>query len=153
MTPEELRGIWSEEVAPGESRSPNYLKQEFAERVRRGAVSYILQIQFHTPEPGESPEIFNCNVEWDPETHPFIDIARVEIDAVLSFDENNLMRFSIRHHPASLALLPAASIDDYNSVNYMRARSGVAKYFRVLSYKVLGMPEPKPDTRPSGAAG
>lgn len=141
----EFNGLWSEETAPGETRSPNYLKLEFSERMRKGPVRYILQIQIHTPIEGESDEIFNCNVAWDPETHPYHDLATVELDTVLSLDENNMMRFSVGHTPPSLALLPAYSVDDYNSVNYMRVRSGIAKALRLAVYKLLGMPKPVPE--------
>jgi catalase len=145
----DFNGLWSEEVAPGQTRSPNYLKHEFIERMRKAKVCYILQIQLHTPVPGESDEIFNCNVEWDPETHPYLDVATVELDTVLSLDENNMMRFSVGHAPPSLALLPAFSVDDYNSVNYMRVRSGIAKYFRLVVYKLRGMPKPVPERQTS----
>lgn len=143
----EFNGLWSEEVAPGETRSPNYLKTEFADRLRQGKVQYILQIQLHTPIPGESDEIFNCSVQWDPETHPYHDLATVELDTVLSLDENNMMRYSVGHHPPSLALLPATSVDDYNSVNYMRVRAGIAKSLRLMVYKFAGMPKPVPEKR------
>lgn len=143
----DFNGLWSEEVAPGETRSPSYLKAEFAERIQKGNVRYILQIQLHTPVPGESDEIFNCNVQWDPETHPYHDLATVELDSVVSLDENNMMRFSVGHCPPSLALLPATSIDDYNSVNYMRVRAGIAKTMRLVAYKAFGMPRPVPENR------
>jgi arachidonate 5-lipoxygenase len=145
----EFNGLWSEEVAPGETRSPNYLKTELLERLRQSKVRYILQIQLHTPVPGESDEIFNCNVQWDPQTHPYHDIATVELEKALSLDENNRMRFSVGHHPPSLALLPATSVDDYNSVNYMRVRAAIAKSMRLMAYKLFGMPRPVPENRRS----
>jgi hypothetical protein len=148
---EELKDLWVEVPLPGETRSQNYLKDELVERVSRGPVKYRFQLQLHTPEPGESDEIFNCNVAWDDEKHPYMDVATVELDKMLPFDESNRMRSSLRHRPPSLALLPSASIDDYNSINYIRAHSDWAKQVRVFANKLFGMPKPVPDERPKGA--
>lgn len=148
IPPEELPGLWSEEVAPGETRSPNYLKREFADRLGHGKVCYRLQIQLHTPgakEADENDEIFNCNIEWDETTHPYQDIALVTLDELLSLDESNQMRFNVGQAPPSLGLLPSYSVDGYNSVNYMRARSGIAKRLRIAAYRILGMPKPTPE--------
>jgi arachidonate 5-lipoxygenase len=147
----ELEDRWVEVAAPGEPRSQNYLKEEFAERVKRGPVVYHLQIQLHTPSPDDSPEILSCSVAWDEATHPFMDVATVEVDTLLSLDENNLMRFAVDHCPPSLGVLPAESIDDYNSINYMRAASASAKSARLFFYKIFGMPKPVPDQRPKSA--
>lgn len=147
----ELENRWLETPAPGETRSQNYLKEEYAARIARGPVRYHLQLQLHVPSPDDSPEILSCSVAWDEATHPFIDVATVEVDTLLSLDENNLMRFSVAHCPDSLGLLPAESIDDYNSINYMRKSSGAAKSSRLFFYKIFGMPKAVPDERPKGA--
>ena len=42
-------------------------------------------------------------------------------------------------------MLPAKSIFDYNSLNYLRAHSELARRARILSYKVYGMVPPIPD--------
>ena len=60
-----------------------------------------------------------------------IDKSARSASITFSLDENNEMRYSVRHCPPSLALLPAESIDDYNSINYMRARSDSAKSARL----------------------
>ena len=138
----ELENRWVETVAPGETRSPNYLKLEFASRVRRSPVRYHLQLQLHTAQKGEDPKIFNCNIAWDEATHPFMDVATIEVDQVLSLNENNLMVFSVGFAPPSLAILPSNSIDDYNSINYLRTHAGAAKSARLLAYKIFGMPKP-----------
>ena len=44
-----------------------------------------------------------------------------------------------------LGVLPAKSIFDYNSLNYLRAHSELARKARILSYKVYGMVPPIPD--------
>lgn len=150
MTSDELRNRWREEVAPGETRAPNYLRQEYLERIARAPIVYTLQIQLHTPQAGESPEILNSNVAWDEATHPYMDLATVEVDSLVTFEAGEQMRFSLNHAPPSLGLLPAASIDDYNSVNYMRAKSDLARNFRAYFNKAWGPREPSAHTaRPS----
>ncbi len=138
----DLENRWSELAAPGETLSPNYLKQEFADRIGLGPVRYHLQLQLHTAEENESPEIFNCNVAWDEKSHPWMDAAQVEVNRLLSLDENNLMRFSVGLAPASLGIIPSVSIDDYNSINYLRTHAGAAKTARLFFYKIFGMPKP-----------
>lgn len=138
IPPAELADFWPERRAPDEPRNRSYLKQEYADRLARGPVNYRLQIQIHTPGPDDSDEVFNCNVAWDEATHPWLDVAVVEIDRLLSLrDEANAI-FSLRHCPPSLGLIPARSVDDYNSINYMRAKSDLAKKIRVLRYRLTG---------------
>lgn len=151
MREEALRHRWREAVAPGETRSPHYLKEEFAERLQAGPVTYHLQIQLHTPQPGESEEILNCNVVWDEATHPHLELATVELDVLLPYEQNELMHFSMANAPPSLGVLPSESIDDYNSINYMRARSDSARRARVLLNRLLGPRKILPDTRSSPA--
>jgi hypothetical protein len=91
-------------------------------------------------------------IPFSDETCPFrevdgLDVATVEVDRLLSLDENNLMRFSVSKTPRSLGLLPATSLDDYNSVNYMRACAGAAKTMRLFAYRLFGMPKPVSDWR------
>ena len=55
------------------------------------------------------------------------------------------MSFSLRNMPKSLGMIPARSIYDYNSLNYMRATTEVARRARLFSYRVFGMVPPIPD--------
>ncbi|QRK10603.1 hypothetical protein JQX13_11240 [Archangium violaceum] len=138
---------WNEDLTDP-SRSPNYLKEELVERLSRGPVTYHLQIQVHTPRSGESPEILNSNVAWDEATHPHMDLGTVTLEEVLPFEDGVRTRFSVRHHPPSLGLLPAESVDDYNSLNYMRGASDMAKSARVLLCRLFGVPKPLEDKPP-----
>lgn len=149
MTKDELRNRWKEAVAPGETRGPNYLKQELAERLTRGPVRYRLLIQLHTPQPDDSPEILNCNVAWDEATHPYLELATVELESVLPREQGERMRFSLGHHPPSLGVLPSECVDDYNSLNYMRHKADLVKEFRVHFNSAWGTPDPVPDERPA----
>ena len=145
----ELENRWVEVAKPGETLSQNYLKEEYAKRIAAGPVSYHLQIQIHTPAPGDTDEIFNCSAVWDPATHPWLEVADVTVDRLLTLDENNEMRYAVNHCPPSLGMIPATSIDDYNSINYMRTASAAAKSSRLFFYNVFGMPKAVPDARPA----
>lgn len=138
IPPSELEHFWSEHRNPNETKSRSYLKQEYADRIARGPVKYRLQLQLHTPAANDGDDVCNCNVAWDEETHPFLDVAVVEIDRLLSLKDEANAIFSLRHCPPSLGLLPAKSLDDFNSINYVRACSDVAKKVRVFRYKLFG---------------
>ena len=135
IPPEELVNRWSEERPPGETKNRSYLKAEYAERVARGPVKYRLQLQLHTPSPDDTNEIFSCSAVWDEATHPWMDVATVEMDTMLSLKDESRAIFSLRHCPPSLALIPARSLDDYNSINYLRAVADIAKRARVFRYR------------------
>jgi catalase len=151
IPPAEMESYWSEAVRAGETKAPNYLKAELTTRVARGPVKYRLELQLHPAkdDPAEDdPEIFNCNAVWDEAAHPYMPVAVVTVDKVLSWKEECKMIYAPQNCPPSLGLIPARSIDDYNSVNYMRAAVYVAKIVRVFVYSALGlMPPPQPDTR------
>ncbi|HUZ76013.1 MAG TPA: hypothetical protein VMV93_00365 [Chloroflexota bacterium] len=137
--PAELVEVWDSEARlPGDDRPKDYLRREFAQRVQHEGVHYHLQYQLHTPTRVDSAEVFNASKPWEADTHPWHDLADIQLTSVLSDDEAAATRFSIGHHPPSLNLLPATSVDDYNSINYSRARMAPAKTARVLAYRFLG---------------
>ncbi len=84
-------------------------------------------------------------VPWDEIAHPWHDLAVIEIDKTLDWKESTLTSFSLNHMPKTLGIIPAKSIYDYNSLNYMRAHSEKARVARLLSYKVFGFPKPIPN--------
>jgi hypothetical protein len=47
--------------------------------------------------------------------------------------------------PKRLGVIPAKSIYDYNSLNYMRKHIDFAKRIRLWAYKVKGLPPEIPD--------
>lgn len=135
-------------VRPGETRNRNVLKHEYAKRLESGPIEYMLQLQLHEATDSDSPLIFCSNKVWDEATHPWMDLARVTIDRLLTYEEQLLMYFSLNNMPTSLGLIEATSIHDYNSLNYMRAKADPAKKARLLAYKWFGMPKALPDDGP-----
>ena len=137
--------IANQRIFTGETRGRNYLKNEFEERVKREGAKYRIQIQTRISQDDEDPIIFNNMVPWEIEKYPYHDLAVIDIDTALGWEESLKTSFNIGHVPANLGLIPPTSIYDYNSLNYMRAHSKIARKARLFSYKVWGYPPPIPD--------
>lgn len=138
-TPEHLSNF---KILPDEKKGRNYLKDEYVDRLNnKGPVKYIFQIAFHEVKEDDSPEILNSNTPWDEETHPWHDLAEVTVDEAMSYEESVKTGYCIKQHPPCIKILPAKSIDCYNSINYMRAREGLARRVRWLFISMFGPPE------------
>jgi hypothetical protein len=74
-----------------------------------------------------------------------MDLAVLEVDTVLDWTDSNLTSFSLNNMPKMLGIIPAESIYDYNSVNYIRSHSEIAKKARIFAYKLFGGPQEIPD--------
>jgi hypothetical protein len=135
----------NQRILPNETRGRNYLKDEYKDRVARGDAKYLMQIQLRTANDDDDPEIFNNQIPWDDKLFPWHDLAVVEINEILSWKESVLTSFSLNHMPKTLGIIPAKSIYDYNSLNYMRSHSEIARKARIFSYKVFGIPPEIPD--------
>ncbi len=135
----------NQRILPHETRGRNYLKYEYEDRIRREGARYRLQIQTHPASDNEDPEVFNNMIVWDEDAHPWQDLGIITIDRTLDWKESTLTTFSVNNMPKTLGVLPAKSIFDYNSLNYLRAHSELARKARMLSYKVYGMVPPIPD--------
>lgn len=142
---EELRTPWMETRRHGDTRSRNYLKDEFRERVSKQGVVYWLQLQLHEWRDGDTEEVWNPLVRWDEATHPWMDVARIELTRVESYEEDRLTYFSIVYHPKSLAFVPAKSIDDPASLMYIRAMGDIARRARMLGQKLFGFARKVPE--------
>jgi arachidonate 5-lipoxygenase len=135
-------------MLPGDPRNRNCLKHEYAERLKNGPIEYLLQMQLHEATDHDSELIFCSNKIWDEATHPWLDLAHITIERMLSYEESMLMYFSLNNHPPSIGLIEAKSIHDYNSLNYLRVRADIAKKARLWAYWLFGMPKALPDEGP-----
>jgi arachidonate 5-lipoxygenase len=133
-------------AAPDEPRTVNYLKEEWAERVKAGPVHYLLQIQWHDVRPDDPDVIRNPLEPWDEATHPWADLATVEITELLSYEEQDHMAFEVTNLPPCMALLPARSMQDYNSLNYMRRHAIWSVRARWFFTWLLGTPKEYKDS-------
>jgi hypothetical protein len=144
----ELEKVWDQRAYEDETRSPNYMKHELRERLARdGVVRYRLQIQLHPALPGHPAEVCSSWQVWDEAEHPYVDLATIELQELFDYARGNLTQFSIGHQPPSLGLIPARSLKDPNSLNWVRARSAIVRRARLLSYRIFGMPAPIPEFR------
>jgi hypothetical protein len=135
----------NQRVLPFETRGRNFLKYEYMNRVEKKQARYRLQIQLRTASDDDDPEVFNNMVLWDDRIYPWVDLAYFNIEKVLDWKESTMTTFSVNNMPRTLGVLPAKSIYDYNSLNYMRSHSEIARKARWLSYKIYGMVPPIPD--------
>jgi hypothetical protein len=135
----------NQRILPHETRGRNYLKYEYEDRVAREGARYRLQIQTRRAQDDDDPEVFNNQKSWDETIYPWHDLAVIDIDKTLDWEESLLTSFTVNNMPKTLGILPAHSIYDYNSLNYMRAQSTLARKARLLSYRLFGLPPRIPD--------
>ncbi len=145
---EELEEFWLQKIRPGETRSKNYLKDEFAARLDAEPVRYHLQAQFCPVYEDETRDhVLNCAIPWDEERFPWLDLAEVEVDKLMPREAGNLTWYDLRNHPRSMSMPKARSIWDPASVNYLRMHDIWAKRARMLGYKWRGQLPLDPDNR------
>ena len=138
---EARKAPWDPDRLPGDTRSESYLKDEFVERVNQGPVKYWLQIQIHEVQAEYEEEILNSARAWDEATHPWMDCAEVTVDRILPYEESKLTHYNVGNNPDALGILPAYSMSDMRSINYLRAGNLWIQHMRLFSYKVRGMPK------------
>ncbi|XP_019646833.1 PREDICTED: allene oxide synthase-lipoxygenase protein-like [Branchiostoma belcheri] len=119
---DDQRIVWRRERLPDEFRPQTYLRTEFAERLKKKPINYTLQLQLHEWEENDPYEIFNPVRVWDPDTHPWIDLAHVQITTLLPQDITERMIFNLGTQPESLGLVEPKSIYDHSSVPYLKAK-------------------------------
>ena len=146
--PAQAAVLADQRTLPAETRNVNYLKEDWAGRVAAGGIRYVLQVQLHEVSAADPPEVRNALMPWDQATHPYHDLAEVEIDEVLPPAESDRMAFEITNMPPSMGILPAISMDDYNSLNYFRKHSIWAIRTRRAFLRMLGPNEIVPDNAP-----
>ena len=135
----------NQRILPHETKGRNYLKDEYEERVKTGGAKYMMQIQTRIASDDDDPEVFNNMIVWNETIHPWKDLATIDIHKPLDWNESTLTTFSVNNMPKSLGVLPAKSVYDYNSLNYLRAHSEIARKARLLSYRVFGIPPAIPN--------
>jgi catalase len=142
----------NQRIFPHETRGRNYLKEEYEQRVAKSGAKYRLQIQTRVAQDDDDPELFNNMKPWDERAHPWHNLAVIDIDKTLDWKESTMTSFSLKNMPKTLGFIPAKSIYDYNSLNYLRAHSERARKARLLSYKIFGFPNeiPNNEDRNSG---
>jgi hypothetical protein len=147
---EDLQTPWFQEARPGETLSPNYLKDEYIERVRSRGVKYFLEMQLHEWGPDDEREvILNSLYAWEESAHPWMPVANVHIDSIHEEDPyGRRCLFEISNRPDCIGLIEPLSIYDPPSLEYLRVGGAVASRARLIGIKLFGPPQPVPDLRP-----
>lgn len=135
----------NQRVIPGETRTRNYLKNELTLRLKTQTIKYWFQIQIRDAEENQDETIFNCCVDWDDKQFPWRNVGVIELEKIMDWDSSNKIGFGVSNMPKGLDCIPAESIYDYNSLNYMRARTEIARKARLLGYKIFGKPVEIPE--------
>lgn len=141
---------WLQNPNPDETRHRNYLKDATRQLLAAGDVMrYRLQIQLRLAPPNDEiePEWIASSVPWDETVFPWLDLGELEVNEALSHQESMLTWFDIGHHPESLPIPRARSIDDAHSLNHLRLAGIWATRARLLSYALTGVPPAFPDSR------
>jgi len=135
----------NQRINPGETRIRNYLKNELTERLRKGPVKYWYQLQIRDAEEDQDESIFNCCIDWDENEFPWMNVGVIELNEIMDWDSSNKIGFGVSNMPKGLGIIPAKSIYDPNSLNYMRARTEIARKARLFAYKIFGKPQEIPE--------
>jgi arachidonate 5-lipoxygenase len=116
------RNVWFMARDPLDDRPRDYLRQEFAERVTKRGVEYVLQMQFWDwDEARDTHEVFSVCRLWDDIEHPWLDVARIELNEALSATDTEATRATIVNHPSFLGVPDAHHPSDPRSLAWARA--------------------------------
>ena len=119
---------WNQERSPEETRSPTYLRDEYRERVARKPIIFHLQLRLHDGIEGDTngringdrSEIFTQEKDWSEDTSPWLDLATLSIDRMLTDGETEKLSFNVGRQPVSLGAVTGYSARDPNSINAAR---------------------------------
>ena len=143
-TKEEMECYWKQLPRPGETRSRNYLKEDYERRVAENPVEYILQIQLHEVAEGESRDYLSAVQPW---SEPWVDLAHVSVSEMIDYEAGNRMWFDIANHPGCMGIVKPRSIHDPASLNHLRKLGIWARRARLFAYRLFSMPKPIPGLR------
>lgn len=119
----DIRFPWRDKRRPEESKCRDHLIREFRNRIRDGETPrYWLQMQTHVCSSADSNRIYSIAHEWEPETHPWMDVGEITIDSLLPSRECEALRFRVDHQPADLSIPEADHPLDYRCIGWMRRR-------------------------------
>jgi arachidonate 5-lipoxygenase len=140
-SPEDASHIWQRERLSDEDRPTNYLRNEFVKRVNEGQLEMRLEVQFHTPEAGDTDEWYNASIDWDERECPWIALGKLTLDQALSDVDTELLQMDPSNHPMTLGIPGSTGPLDYRSMGDSEARVVRAlQRFRVWMFDTYGPP-------------
>jgi hypothetical protein len=101
----------------GDHRPPDYLRSELKTRLE-GKLTQVfeLQAQFHQVGLGDSLAWYNPAADWKTSEHPFLTVATITLEAVLSDEDAERIRHDPDVAPQSLGTPVAHGALDYRSI-------------------------------------
>lgn len=138
---EDASHVWLRDRLQTEDRPSDYLRQELKDRIQKEPIRMNLQAQFHLPESGDSEEWYNPSVDWDEQTHPWMDLGQIELDETLPDAEAEVLQFNPGNHPECLGIPSSTGPFGYRSMGESEVRvvNSLAR-MRVWMYGQYGLP-------------
>lgn len=147
-TEEELQTPWFQGAKSRESRTRNYLKDEYRERLITENIEYRFQIQLLEWDPLFDRAIeLNSLYSWDEKRYPWQELAHVTMNKAVDHEEGNKFIFSLNNLPSALRVIPALGITDGPSIDYLRLGGIWPRRARLLMYRLFGQSKPIPEQR------
>ena len=116
------RKVWFMNRHPDDNRPRDYLRSEFASRVAKTGVEYLLQMQFwEWDDSRDTHEVFSVCRLWDEDTHPWLDVARVRLREALTTEDTERTTAAIIRHPDCMGVPDAQHPKDPRSLAWARA--------------------------------
>lgn len=122
------RGLFPPEIRAGgdtfapawddDHREPEFRRHDFEVRVKHLKVDYLLQAQLH---PADGPDALNPMTYWEERTHPWLDVAHLHLNQLLSHAEMDALEFDANWTHDCINLPLARTADDYASMGHARA--------------------------------
>jgi len=144
---DDLEHPWFQNPLPDETRDRNYLKDAVVEQLRDARIEFMLQIQPRRRPPGPDPQWVTAQYVWDETAHPWHDVARIELDEALDYEESMRTAFQLTNHTPCLPVPLGRSIDDPHTLSNLRIATDWAMRARLFSYRLRGIPAKFGDSR------
>jgi hypothetical protein len=101
----------------GEHRPPDYLRRELKMRLEgQRTESFRLQAQFHRMGLGDGVDWYNPAADWKTTEHPWVDVAEITLEDVLSDEDGEKLGHDPDVSPQSLGTPVARGAFDYRSI-------------------------------------
>jgi len=135
---------WERARLPTETRPADYLRSSFIRDLQAGRPrKYRLQLQLHETGPDEPNETFSVAREWEPASHPWIELGELTLTSPMSEEDAERFRAGLYNMPDSLGVPMAETITDYRSIGSMRVKVYPrVQALRIAMARVLGRPGP-----------
>jgi len=110
----------------------DFLQEELVKRIEKNDANYVLQVSARPYKKEYTPfhrEIYCGSSHWDSKTYPYTTIAHISLNEAMSAEDTERSSYALSNIPKSFSFPYSYSIDDYNSVAWVRSRL----------YKILGL--------------